>query len=100
MAFDVLIKPLAEIDIKQSVSWYEDAKPGLGIEFYRIILAAINKAREKPNIFPKVNSRLHKISIRKFPFCVFYELENQKNRIVVHAVFHNKRHPKNWKDRR
>lgn len=37
MAFEILVKPIAWIDLEEAIDWYENAKPGLGEKFFQAL---------------------------------------------------------------
>jgi plasmid stabilization system protein ParE len=93
----VEILPEAEAEIEEAFGWYELQRPGLGRQF----LVAIDDAREqasgRPFSFPTVLRRTRRTVIRRFPYLVFYVVE--QDRILVTGVFHAYRDPGAWSDR-
>jgi plasmid stabilization system protein ParE len=94
---ELIVRPEAEAEMGEAFDWYEERVPGLGSDFLLNVDAAFNAIRRKPQQFPLVHKNLRRALIRRFPFQVFFVLEEQ--RIVVLAVFHSRRSPKRWMER-
>ncbi|OFX21162.1 MAG: hypothetical protein A2033_16515 [Bacteroidetes bacterium GWA2_31_9] len=69
MSFKIQISKKAEIEINQSIDWYNEQKIGLGKQFYSKIKAIIKVIRKKPKIqqFPFCHSRCFSVYC-----CIFY----------------------------
>jgi plasmid stabilization system protein ParE len=97
MSLEVHLRPEAEADIEEAALWYEKQREGLGQDFLDELLSAINAISENPHIFPVVHRNTHRAIIHRFPFGVYYRVEDDL--IVVVAAMHGSRHPRRWKQR-
>jgi plasmid stabilization system protein ParE len=50
--------------------------------------------QRNPQVFPKVHKEVRRVLMRKFPYALFYLIEEES--IVVVACFHAKRDPIDW----
>ena len=50
-----------------------------------------------PLLYEKVYQSLHRAVVERFPFNIFYIVEDKS--IIVVAVMHGSRHPRRWKKR-
>jgi len=87
----------AETDVADAAAWYETQRQGLGAEFLDEILSACNSIAENPQIYPLLHRNTRRAVIHKFPFGVYYRIEN--GLVTIIAVMHGSRDPNNWKDR-
>ena len=87
----------AEAELEEAQAWYEERSPGLGQAFVTSVQAAIERIRRSPWQFPVVDHEVRRALIRRFPYGVFYLAE--EDRVVVIAVFHSSRNPREWKAR-
>jgi plasmid stabilization system protein ParE len=94
---DIIIQPDAASDILEAAKWYDNNLKGLGGSFLDSVDSAINSVQQNPDAYPKVYKELRRILLKKFPFGIFYLVE--ENKIVIVAVFHASRNPKQWKGR-
>ncbi|MBU1600291.1 type II toxin-antitoxin system RelE/ParE family toxin [bacterium] len=89
MRYRVVISPDAENDLKESFSWYEDRRQGLGYDFLLQIDAGLRFIERNPKIFPPEYKGARKYLVKRFPYKIIYFLEEE--RIIVLAVIHGKR---------
>ena len=97
MTFEVRLRPEAEQDLSDAASWYEERQSGLGHRFLDEILTTFVSLAETPLRYPVVHRNTRRALIHRFPFGVYYRIEN--NNIVVIAVMHGSRDPHRWKTR-
>ncbi len=83
----------AEKDLRTAISWYEVQRLGLGLEFLDCVEFAIKRILAYPDSYPKPYKSFYRCVIRRFPFSIFYTLEQDV--IVIHAVFDNRQDPIN-----
>ncbi len=89
MAFEILVKPIAWIDLEEAIDWYENAKPGLGKKFFKHFEEATDKILEAPNAYRIIIPGVRRIIIKKFPYKIFYVFS--ENTIFIIGVAHEKR---------
>ncbi len=88
----------AEVEIRDSVLWYNLQQEGLGLEFVRCVDECIERIKRAPELYPKVHYHLRRSVVKRFPFIIMYDFTETK--ILVYAVFHSKRNPKKLIKRR
>ena len=94
MIREIRLRPEAEQDMTEAAVWYETQKQGLGHEFLDEILAMLSTITETPLIYPNVHRNTRRAVIHRFPFGVYYRVEEAT--IVVVAVMHGSRNPRRW----
>ena len=92
-----LIRPEAEEEIEQAYRWYEEQREGLGADFLLCVEEGIEKIQRDPQAYPLVHRNIRRILIRRFPYGIFYRTLHDL--IIILAVFHGHRDPKQWKSR-
>ena len=97
MDYGLIIRPEARADLLDAFYWYQSQRQGLGFDFKLCIDEAMAVIQRTPLLYKKLMLDVRRATIRRFPFGVFYLVENRK--IVVLAVMHAKRDPDNWKSR-
>lgn len=78
-------------DIELAFVWYEKQRRGLGFEFLDCLEYAVKSILDNPKMYRVVYTNFRGCVIRRFPFSVFYTIENDE--IVVHSVFDNRQNP-------
>ena len=97
MDHSLLLRPEAQADLHEAYHWYEQQREGLGSDFLLCVEEALEKIRRTPELYPVVHKELRRMLIRRFPYGLFYLVEEEM--IVVVAVFHARRDPKQWQPR-
>jgi toxin ParE1/3/4 len=98
MAHDLIIRPKAEAELADAFNWYENNVQGLGADFLNAVETALLEISRNPDQHPIIHKGIRRSLIRRFPYAVFYLIKPQQ--VVVLAVFHARRHPDKWKNRR
>ncbi len=93
MAYTVSVKPGAEEDIEHAYNWYEDQRQGLGEEFLTELVYCYKKLEQHPTAFGKVFKTYRQVALKRFPYVVVFEVS--KSEVIIYAIFHTSRHPKN-----
>lgn len=78
--------------------WYDAQRPGLGDEFIACVEAAMARAARDPEAHERVHADVRRVLVRRFPFGVFYQVEDEL--LVVLAIAHVRRNPGYWLGRR
>ncbi|MDH5491943.1 MAG: type II toxin-antitoxin system RelE/ParE family toxin [Myxococcales bacterium] len=94
--------PEAMAEFEEAVAYYEEQRPGLGLEFFMAIEAAVDFAAETPAAGsplpgPDHRFRVRRYVVKRFPYLVFIAGEGAHPKIV--AISHAARRPGYWRDR-
>lgn len=98
MTGEVIVRALAEADVRNAAFWYETKRDGLGIEFSLEIDALYERIAQNPWQFPEVGKDVHRALLRRFPYAVYFIVGDQTP--VIIAVLHQHRRPDAWQGRR
>jgi plasmid stabilization system protein ParE len=93
----LIFTPLAKADIRAAYRWYEQQRPGLGIQFRTSLEAACSRIGRSPERFRVAVDGFRRVLLKRFPFEVFYEYDD--DRVVVHFVFHTSQDSETWRTR-
>ncbi len=93
MQYNVVVKQEAELDLDEAINWYENQRDGLGIDFLLHFEESLIFVRNNPYSSPKVLLEYRKIRLNKFPYLIYYTVNEQKRNIDVYAVLHTSRNP-------
>ena len=93
MSYQILIDPLARIDMDKSIAWYNEQQPKLGKQFYRKVQSAVDLIKKSPYSFAIRYQDTRMAPVEKFPFRIHYTIDEEKRVIPILAVLHTSRHP-------
>jgi toxin ParE1/3/4 len=94
----IIIHSEAKAELDGAISYYEEQKTGLGLDFLSEVEKSIDKVQQNPNLgTPYKVSELRRYVMQRFPFLIFYaEFEEM---IWIVAIAHSKRRPDYWRRR-
>ena len=87
----------ANTELLEAIHYYQGVSPGLAALFVAKVNSALQLIYDNPEAFQRVDLDLRQIPLGKFPYSLFYALEQNIIRVV--AVAHHKRKPGYWKNR-
>jgi mRNA-degrading endonuclease RelE of RelBE toxin-antitoxin system len=93
--YHVLFHPKAEAEFLESVDWYNNSLTGLGEEFIFEIENIITRICKNPFLFPVKLENIRQAVVYKFPFVIVYQIRPEQHLVVILAVYHTSRNPKN-----
>jgi plasmid stabilization system protein ParE len=99
MQYKVILKPEAEKDLDEAIIWYEKQREGLGIDLLLHFEDALKLIQSNPFLYAKVLFHFRKTLMDKFPYAIYYAVNEQNNIVDVYAVLITSRSPKIFKKR-
>jgi toxin ParE1/3/4 len=93
----VIFHPLAEQELLDAVSYYEEQETGIGLEYLGEVEHAVNFLVRYPEASSKVSGSIRRLTLPKFPYSLLYRVMEEQIRVL--AVAHHKRKPQYWVDR-
>nr|WP_314628375.1 type II toxin-antitoxin system RelE/ParE family toxin [uncultured Noviherbaspirillum sp.] len=94
MSLQVTFHRDAQEEFLGAISWYQNKRSGLALEFMAEVERCKAMAAESPSRYASVEGGIRRIGLNRFPYIVYFRPE--KNHIVVLGVFHTKRDPAIW----
>ncbi len=91
------IRKEAEQDIDQAFGWYWVNASHVANRFLDALDAVFALIVERPELFPIVYRDLHRATVRRFPFSVYYRVSDTD--VTVVAVLHQHRADEIWHER-
>jgi hypothetical protein len=58
----------ADQEFEESVAWYEERQPGLGLEFRAEVFALLERVAAAPEQFRTVHNEVRQAVLQRFPF--------------------------------
>lgn len=80
---------LVRADLREAFDWYEERKPGLGLEFMAEVRLACRRLKQNPLRNAVRYADVRRVNMSRFPYGVFYVVRPEEIRIL--AVLHASR---------
>ncbi|NGF55886.1 type II toxin-antitoxin system RelE/ParE family toxin [Parapedobacter sp. SGR-10] len=91
MIYRLIVKSLAENDIREILEWYINQSEYLPKKFLLELDSGFDTITKNPEYFQKRYNQIRVLFLNKFPYGLYYTIE--EDIVFVHAVLHNKRNP-------
>jgi|SRR5690606_24464118 toxin ParE1/3/4 len=91
MAYNLIVKSLAENDIRRIVEWYANQSEQLLSKFLSKLNTGFDSITKNPEHYQKRFNQIRIHFLSKFPYGIYYTI--QQDTVFVHAVLHTKRDP-------
>jgi hypothetical protein len=93
MSYEVLFLDDAEIDVDEAFIWYESKQIDLGLEFINEVDKAVLHISEHPKSYQKIYLNIRRFILGRFPYGIYYLIDDKYNLIKVIGVISFKRNP-------
>ena len=97
--YDVYFSSEAESDLREATEWYEEQRIGLGQDFVSYLDTSLHMLQKNPKLYQVLYKNIRSVLIKKYPYCIFYNIEEEKKEIHIFALLHTKRNPEIWLNR-
>ena len=96
--YRLISEPPADLDVEAAFAWYENERPGLGLEFLDELRASYHRIADGPLKYLELRGGIRRALLRRFPYAVYFAIEGDV--VVMVAVLHASRDPAEWQRRR
>jgi plasmid stabilization system protein ParE len=93
MSYKIKLLPIALKDLKEAKKWYADKNEKLAIEFKHEVNKEIDYIKQYPEHYQLRYKELRQSLVTRFPYAIFYLVEEEQKRIVFFGVLHTSRNP-------
>lgn len=88
---------IAQIELDDSIEYYNSELDGLGYEFLAEALHAFDRIKNFPQAWHPFTDTTRRCQLRRFPYGIIYQITDTE--ILVIAVANLHRNPNYWMDR-
>ena len=100
MEYSIRLLPLVRQDLQAAKKWYNSQRSDLGDEFKFEVNKEIDYIGEFPEHYQRKYKELRQSLVNRFPYAIFYLLEEEKKQVVIFGVLHTSRDPDTIRKRR
>ena len=93
MSYQYIYTPLALVEYKDAIQWYYERSVRASENFVLATSAKIESICLTPLRFRNTYKQFREASLKKYPYCIVYFIDEPKKMIVITAVYHQKRNP-------
>lgn len=93
MSYKIKLLPIVHADLRKAKKWYHDKNATLAKEFKIEVDKEIDYIGEHPEHYQIKYKELRQSSVTRFPYGIFYLVEEEQKRIIVFGVLHTSRNP-------
>lgn len=84
-------------DFDRSLYYYKNESEELAARFSSDIKQSLKRIETFPNLYPKINERVHKCVAAKFPYTIYYMIDNET--IYILGMASHYQNPDNFNSR-
>lgn len=88
---------LAEEEMSEAAAFYDAGFVGLGSDFLDDVQQAIDMVRAHPEIGVRLDAKLRRALLHRFPFSLIYAVETEA--ILIISIAHHRQRPGYWTSR-
>lgn len=94
MRYKIKLQTIAHTDLQKAKKWYREKSETLAEEFKEEVNKEIDYIGEFPEHYQIKYKALRQSLVTRFPYAIFYLVEEEKRQVVIVAVLHTSRNPK------
>lgn len=98
MSYSLRITPSARADRDGAIEWYEQQSTGLADRFIEEFFATARRIQKFPFSAPVLRGDARRVNLHRFPYQLWYRVDEKAAAIVVIAVLHHKRDSTDYGD--
>ncbi|WP_163540897.1 type II toxin-antitoxin system RelE/ParE family toxin [Occultella kanbiaonis] len=99
MTHRVRLTRSAERDRNRAIAWYDAEAPDQTERFIDDFYVAARRLEEFPHSGPVVRSGARRVSLRLFPYQLWYRVHDEAKVVEIIAVLHHRQDPERLNDR-
>jgi plasmid stabilization system protein ParE len=93
MSYKIKLLPIVRTDLQKAKKWYREKSETLAQEFKTEVNKEIDYIGEYPEHYQRKYKELRQSLVTRFPYAIFYLVEEEQKQIVVFGVLHTSRNP-------
>lgn len=95
MKYEIVFQPKAITEIQNSIDYYDEQQFGLGEKFYNELFEYIEAIIINP-FYKILAQNIRVLPLKKFPFIIFYWVDEIEKKVYIEAVFHTSQNSENY----
>lgn len=93
MSYKIKLLPIVHTDLRKAKKWYHEKNETLATEFKEEVNKEIDYIGKYPEHYQRKYKELRQSLVTRFPYAIFYLVEEEQKRIVIFGILHTSRNP-------
>jgi plasmid stabilization system protein ParE len=93
MAYSIIVSPRAQKEIENAIDFYVIHSEDAPKRFLKMLVSSYKSLSMNP-FYAIQYKNVRSLKISKFPFSLYFTVDEQEKLVRILACFHNKRNPK------
>ncbi len=94
MSYRFIYEPKALVEYKEAIIWYLDRSESAADLFVKGIREKITVICDDPFRYWNTYKEVRETSMKEFPYCIVYFVDESRKLIIILSVYHYKRNPR------
>lgn len=99
MGYSIKLLPSALKDLRDAKKWYSDKNKTLAEAFKQEVNKEIDYIKQYPEHYQLRFKELRQSIVTRFPYAIFYRVEEEQKRILIFGILHTSRNPETGRKR-
>lgn len=95
MEYQHLFNPRAATEYESAFKWYDEQSASAADNLIISVQEAIIDICTYPLRYRKTYKNLREVALKKYPYNIIYNVDENKKLITIISIYHHKRNPKN-----
>ena len=96
----IVISENADFDLNEIADWYNEINKKLIWLFLKDFKTKVKFVSENPLSCEIRYGNFRIAYLKRFPFGIHYEFDEDRNIVKIFSIFHTSRNPENWQERK
>ena len=94
MNYKHIFEPAALDEYSAALEWYYERSENAAMNFVKEVKDKIKEVCSDPLRYRNTYKQFREKSLKKYPFCIVYLVDEVEKVVVISSVYHHKRNPR------
>ena len=94
MGNSIFYLPKAQLELEESLEFYDEKAIGLGVRFEIQLKEKLLSITKSPESYRKRKGDFRETVVKGFPYLIIYKYYKTKKIVLIASIFHTSRNPK------
>ena len=94
MSYSISYQEKALREYESGMEWYRLRSENAALNFEIAVKEKIEVLRFRPDTYKRTYKQFHEVSLKKYPYCIIYLIDEKAKRVIISSIFHHNRNPR------